>query len=445
MIRFGFGKEDITPVRGIPLCGYFEPRPNRGAYDRLAVKAALFEKDGSVFGIVSYDLCLMGKELILRFQEAVAQAGMKFADKLFFCATHTHTGPYASELFGGGCVNAEYIGSVVAKTVLAVKSAYANLAEAELLTGRSSCSNLAFNRRFWMKDGTVLTNPGKLNPDIVKPEGSIDPEIPLLAVRQDGQLRLLVANISNHTDTIGGDMVSADWPGRMEKEIQHVMGYDLPVIMLLACQGNINHFNVENDVDQTNYAEACRIGKGYAAAVLSQLYALKPVAPAELRAESVQFEAPAVQITDEEYAAAKAIVEKYGDVKAASADDLTSEGIAKGNAYVKCFFARRVMDCRDNPMKEKRIETMLALKFGKDLGIIGIPGEPFIEIQQAIKAASTYRLTMVGALAMGSIGYIGMPESYGRGGGYETRPSPTAPAHDLAPKVIAAANALLNK
>ena len=61
-----------------------------------------------------------------------------------------------------------------------------------------------------MKDGTVLTNPGKLNPDIVRPEGVIDPEIPLMAVKQDGMMRLIVANISNHTDTIGGDLVSAD-------------------------------------------------------------------------------------------------------------------------------------------------------------------------------------------------------------------------------------------
>ena len=42
MIRFGFGKEDITPKRGIGLCGYFEPRYNRGAHDPLTVKAALF-------------------------------------------------------------------------------------------------------------------------------------------------------------------------------------------------------------------------------------------------------------------------------------------------------------------------------------------------------------------------------------------------------------------
>ena len=442
-MRFGFAKEDITPKRGIGLCGYFEPRPNKGAYDPLTIKVALFECGGRIGGIVSYDLCLFGRSLVEKFMAAVQAAGMDFARNLLYSATHTHTGPYTSPLFGGGMDQA-YIDEVIAKTASAVRKAYESLADAELLTGQTECSTLAFNRRYWMKDGTVLTNPGKLNPDIVKPESIIDPEIPLLAVRQDGMLRLLVANISNHTDTIGGDLVSADWPGRMEREIQNHFGYDLPVITLIGPQGNINHFNVENDFDQTNYAEACRIGKGYAAAVISSLYALKPAEVNELRVISTEFEAPYVQVTDQEYADAKAIVESTGEIKAQNSDDLTSEGIAKGNAYVKRFFAKRLMECRDNPIREKRMEIMTALEFGRELVILTIPAEPFVEIGLAIKKASPFRRTMISALTQGEIGYIGLPECYARGGGYETRPSRTAPAHDLAPKIIEKGIKLIN-
>ena len=444
-MRFGFAKEDITPKRGIGLCGYFEPRPNKGAYDPLTIKAALFECGGEIGGIVSYDLCLFGRSLVEKFMSAVQSAGMDFARNLLYSATHTHTGPYTSPLFGGDGMDQAYIDEVIAKTASAVRKAYESLADAELLTGKTECSTLAFNRRYWMKDGTVLTNPGKLNPDIVKPESIIDPEIPLMAVKQDGMLRLLVANISNHTDTIGGDLVSADWPGRMEREIQNHFGYDIPVITLIACQGNINHFNVENDFDQTNYAEACRIGKGYAAAVISSLYALKPVQVNELRVLSTEFEAPYVQVSDKEYNEAKAIVESIGKISATSADDLTSEGIAKGNAYVKKFFAQRLMECRDNPIKEKRMELMSVLEFGRELAILSIPAEPFVEIGLEIKKASPFKRTMVSALTQGEIGYIGLPECYERGGGYETRPSRSAPAHDLAPKIIETGINLINK
>ena len=444
-MRFGFAREDITPKRGIALCGYFEPRPNKGAYDALSIKAALFECGGKIGGIVSYDLCLFGRALVEKFMAAVKAAGMDFARDLLYCATHTPTGPYTAPLFGGDGMDQAYIDEVIAKTVSAVRRAYENLAEAELLTGRTECSTLAFNRRYWMKDGTVLTNPGKLNPDIVKPESVIDPEIPLLAVKQDGMMRLIVANISNHTDTIGGDIVSADWPGRMERAIQDHFGYDLPVITLIAPQGNINHFNVKTGFDQTNYAEACRIGRGYAAEIIASLYSLDKIEVDSIRVVSTEFEAPYVQVSDKEYAEAKAIVESIGEVSAKTADDLTSEGIAKGNAYVKRFFAQRLMECRDNPIKTKRMEIMSALEFGRKLVIVSVPAEPFVEIGLAIKKASPFERTMVSALTQGEIGYVGLPECYERGGGYETRPSRGAPAHDLAPKIIETGINLINK
>ena len=296
-----------------------------------------------------------------------------------------------------------------------------------------------------MKDGSVLTNPGKLNPEIVGPESVIDPEIPFFIVKQDGMDRLIVANISNHTDTIGDEMVSADWPGRMERAIQDHYGYDIPVMTLIGCQGNINHFNVENDFDQTNYAEACRIGKGYAASIISMLYAAKKVDADTLQIDSEEFEAPYVQISDEDYAAAKKITEELKDVRPSGDKDLTSEGIAAGSLYTKKVFAQRIVDCRENPITEKRIETMKAFKIGKDICIQTIPAEAFVELGLAIKEKSPYKFTMVSGLTMGYIGYTGLPECYERGGGYETRPGRTAPAHDLAPKIIDLGIELVNR
>ena len=111
-MKFGFAKEDITPKRGIGLCGYFEPRPNKGAYDPLSVKAALFECGGKVGGIVSYDLCLFGRALVEKFMAAVKADGMDFARDLLYACTHTHTGPYTAPLFGGDGMDQAYIDSV---------------------------------------------------------------------------------------------------------------------------------------------------------------------------------------------------------------------------------------------------------------------------------------------------------------------------------------------
>ena len=444
MIRFGFGKEDITPKRGIGLCGYFEPRYNRGAYDPLAVKAALFESNGTVSGIVSYDLCLMGRSLVEKIKSAVKNGGFPFAENLLYSCTHTHTGPYTSAVFSDSA-DQEYLQSVIDKTVKAVKNAFEGLAEAKLRKGCAENSSLAFNRRFWMTDGTVLTNPGKLNPAIVKPEGGIDSSIPFLIVEQEGMDRLIIANISNHTDTIGEDLVSADWPGRMEREIQNHYGYDIAVITLIGCQGNINHFNVKNNVNQTCYAEACRIGKGYAASIISMLYAAEEMKADSIRVESVEFDAPFYHVTDEEYNEAKKIVQEIGEISATSANDLTSEGIAAGNLYVKKFFAQRVLDNREKQTDNDRKEYITALKFGDELGIVTLPAEPFVEIGLAIKENSRFATTMVAALTQGEIGYVGLEESYGRGGGYETRPGYGSPAHNLAPVLVETATKLINK
>ena len=445
MFKFGYAQENITPKRGVPLCGYFEPRPNVGAHDALMVKAAVFECDGVKGGILSYDLCIFPRSVMLYFKEELTKAGIDFADNLLFAATHSHTSPYIGMNFADKTLDEAYIRNMAAQTVNAVKTALDSLYEAEIYAGKATNHDLAFNRRFWMKDGTVLTNPGKLNPNIVGPESVIDPDIPFFIVKQDGMDRLIIANISNHTDTIGDEMVSADWPGRMEKAIQDHYGYDIPVMTLIGCQGNINHFNVETDFDQTNYAEACRIGKGYAASIISMLYSAKKVDTDSLQIDSEEFEAPYVQISDEEYAAAKATVEELKDVQPGGGKDLTSEGIAAGSLYTKKVFAQRIVDCRENPITEKRIETMKAFKIGKSICIQTIPAEAFVELGFAIKAKSPYKFTMVSGLTMGYIGYTALPECYARGGGYETRPGRTAPAHDLAPKIIDLGIELVNR
>ena len=52
MIQFGYAREDITPARGIGLCGYFEPRPNKGMRDQLNIRAAIFSDGKTVSGII---------------------------------------------------------------------------------------------------------------------------------------------------------------------------------------------------------------------------------------------------------------------------------------------------------------------------------------------------------------------------------------------------------
>jgi hypothetical protein len=82
----------------------------------------------------------------------------------------------------------------------------------------------AFSRRYFMTNGSVVTNPGKLNPDVVRPEGIVDREIGVLAIRQRSGIVGLLANICNHADTVSGSRISADWPGFMERRLRELLG-----------------------------------------------------------------------------------------------------------------------------------------------------------------------------------------------------------------------------
>ena len=64
----------------------------------------------------------------------------------------------------------------------------------------------------------------------------------------------------------------------------------------------------------------------------------------------------------------------------------------------------------------------MMISFGDTAAIVSMPAEPFVEIGFAIREASRFPYTMLAALGMGEIGYVGLPGNYGNGG-YETSPS----------------------
>ena len=445
MLEFGFSRENITPTRGIPLCGYFNPRPNKGYLDPLAVKAAVFRAGGVTAGFVSFDLCYITRELVEKLIAAMKEAGVCCADNLMFSTVHTHTGPYTAKCFDD-CTDSKYLSRLIQKTVMAVEDAVANLAPAELYATTAESTTLSFNRRYWMKDGSVLTNPGKLNPDIDRPEGPIDPQIPFLAVKQDGFFRMFLVNISNHSDTIGGDLVSAYWSGKMEHAVQSELGYDIPVVTLCGPQGNINHFNVKTAAGQTSYPEATRIGKGYASALLQSIYALNKVEVDSIQVDHAEMEVPYRKVTDAEYADAKATVERFKDATMEAGRDFTSEDIARKHPYVMKYFAQRLCSCRDNAIPGRRMEQLIAIKFGDQIGVVSMPAEPFVEIGLNVKKASRFPLTLVAALAQGEVGYVALPENYTRGiAAYETAPNNESADTGVGSELMATATDLLNR
>lgn len=417
MLKVGVARELINPVRGISLVGYFNPRPNKGILDNLYVKTILFQQNKTICGLVVFDLCFVDANMVEELKKSLAKAGVKFAGKLIFSATHTHTAPGIVD-FLGIKADKNYYKGLISRAVDSVKAAFLNLAEASVSYCSVNSNPYAFNRRYFMKNGKVVTNPGKLNPDIVKPESVIDDETGIVKVEQDGRIIAILANITNHTDTVGGDMVSADWPGLMEKYIQNKLGYDVDVLTLVSCSGNINHFDVKSNSNQTCYDEGKRIGSGYGEIILKNLSKAKELKDDKLSFKSANIKIPLRKISLADYKKAKAFVESF---KGGSDKDLTSEDLAKGDGAVACFFAKQLIAFYDEFSGKSRTFGAGALTFGGELAFTSLPGEPFVEIALEIKKKSPFKKTFVISLAQGEAGYIPLKECFARGG-YEILP-----------------------
>src|SRR5262249_51122137 len=143
------------------------------------------------------------------------------AGHVMISATHTHTGPVVTRgsardrLDGGdndlGRRYTEALPELIAK---AVGQAHGKLAPARLAVAVGKEDGLSFNRRFVMKDGTVSWNPRKQDPDIVKPAGPIDPDVGVLYLEAPPARPVATyVNFAMHPDTVGGEAVSADYPG----------------------------------------------------------------------------------------------------------------------------------------------------------------------------------------------------------------------------------------
>lgn len=449
-IKFGTGRKCINPMVPISLAGYFNVRMWNHIKDDLEVRVVAFEgKDNTVALLVHYDLVAVPLNFCDMLLEGIKAKGYTQFNRnnVMICATHTHTGPEVRPNKNG--LNVDYLPFLLDKTLSAVEDALAKNEEGEVFSSCVQDVRFIFNRRFYLKDGSVLTNPGKLNPQILRPEGDIDQDIPVIAIKVNGQIKLVLSSIVNHSDTIGGTGVSADWPGVLHRIIEGKLGENTMHVPLVGAAGNINHFDVTNTNDQTNYDETIRIGTGYSQSVLKALENLQPVDGDDFKVISSVVESNNHQLSTAEIEEAKAIVEKYKDLDVEKCASLTSEDLAKGEPVVLKYFAQVLLSMVEN--KEIPIFYLNSFIFGKSAMIASLPCEPFVEIglilRKEIFANYTCLVTEHGngtGFAGCAGGYIPNAWNYNRGG-YETTPRSNPFSKDTAQRLLAAYRKMANQ
>lgn len=411
-LQMGHARRVITPEVPVSLAGYFNLRMWTGVLDDLLVQAVALGQGEQMAVLVQFDLVSASNEFMAAVREGCADIRTLAPENMLFTASHTHTAPEIRAFRRGG--SAEFSRFVVTQAVAAVHQACESMEPVETAVGEANDDRFAFNRRYWMADGAVVTNPPRRDPGIDKPEGPTDPAIGLVSFRRRDGDTVLLANIVNHADTTTGCLVSADWPGALRRRLEDSVP-GLSAVPLIGTSGNINHFDPSGPGEQSGPEAARRIGEGYAESILAALGALSPNPSPRLQATHSTFVTGPREIDQDELEAAKEDAARY---KFDDSVTLTSEDLATRSPAALKYFADSLLAVATD-RRERQLE-LHALRLG-DACILTLPGEPFVEIGLKIKDEIVRACPTLVATLNQDMGYIPNRFNFGRGG-YETTP-----------------------
>jgi hypothetical protein len=276
---------------------------------------------------------------------------------------------------------------------------------------------VAFNRRFYLQDGTVGWNPGKRNPELLHPAGTTDPEVQAVFFEPPHDpsshvpARAIYVNFCMHADTVGGTRFSADYPGVLARRLADYHGSASVVLFGNGPSGNVNHVDVHWPRQQQGPAEASRLGQLLAASILRGEKQLQPVRAGRLKVKSTTVPLRVPIVSEETAERARDAITRL--------DDRTRSG------FMELVRARRALDLYDRAGRPIDAEVQV-IALGHDLAWVGLPGELFVELGLALKKRSPFPRTLVVSLANGSPGYIPDRRSYAEGN-YEPESSRVLP------------------
>lgn len=386
----GYGQFDITPALGTGMPGYFNERKADGILDPLLVKALALTCDDKTIVILAFDLIGLDRSVVNRIKTAIRQKTGILPERVFVHATHTHTGARVSEIEG----------RLPEQAVSAILKALNNSKpEIRVTLGCAEENSVTFIRRYLMKDGTIRTNPGRKNTNIIRPVGRIDPRVNVLFFHDT---KICMVSHGLHCDCVSGSKFSADYPYHLTEAIREELGTDWNVVYLNACCGNINHINVNDKDQRSSYQESWKIGRALAKAAIRAHRTSTNVEIDHINSRISEVKCPIRKIPKDVYEWAINEMQKDSDKSSKrNFNELTPSSIIRLSQTKETY----------------RPAEIIALKIGP-VGIVGLPAECFVELSMDIQTHSVTDSTWVIGLTGGSMGYVPHPRGY-QEGGYE--------------------------
>lgn len=406
--RAGAAAVRITPDKPMPMAGYYSARLSTNTHDELHAKAIVFDADGTRAALVVCDLISLPRPVVVEARRIISRTTGVPGSNVMISATHSHTGPVLDTgssrktVDGSGSdVVREYTAQLPAKIAESVRLAEAALQRARLSVAHEREEHLSHNRRFHMRDGTVGWNAGKLNTNIVRAAGPIDPDVAVLYFESLRTSAIATyVNFAMHPDTVGGLEFSADYAFTLSRLLGEYKGTNMMTVFANGACGNINHVDVNWAGPQKGHSEAARLGTILAGDVFKAYTRLAPVMARgiRMRSEIVKLALPELKAGE---------VEAAREVEARVGSKTPPKFLEQVNAF-------KVLDVAAREGRPHEVEVQV-IALGEDVAWVSLPGEIFVELGLEIKAKSPFRHTFIAELANGAIGYIPNAKAYEEG------------------------------
>lgn len=408
MYKVGMWETEITPDIGCGIPGYGELRFGTGVKDKLYVKSAVIEKDGEVFAMVAMDNCTFRfdgvashKAIVDRIQRTTGIDGRN----VLVCSTHTHTGGPTSGAAADGndpALDGAYVQHVANMAADTVYLAYNARKNVNIKYACGEVKGISFVRNYIMKDGSVKTNPGRLNPNIVRAYSEPDYSLPALFVEDEsGKLCGIIYDFSCHQDCVDGTEYSGDYSSIVSKIFKEKYGNDFISVFFCGTAGNINHFNVKTAGDSPDHY--VMMGEKIA----NELESIKDkgeVVDGDIKVEKINYKVN-TRLPDEDMLAGfRKIV---SEVKVPEGMKIAADSPKEFYDYM---MAKRKLDLVAKMPKEFPLTVQVA-KIG-DVKIFGLQGEIFAQYAEHIRASVEGDKNMFFTLANGDWMYVPWPELY---------------------------------
>lgn len=424
-LRVGFAERDITPEIGMEQPGGYGKSFHRTLHDPCKVRAAVFDNGRKRVAVVGIDALLIRRPSVERCRREIKQKCGIEPEAVLISASHSHSsGPTGMVLPGEfdnspefvrtlayeqtSCADARYLAHVEEQIIDAVVSADRDKVEATYGVGKGIEDQVAFNRRFRMRNGLTATHPRQGNPDIVEVAGPTDPEVGVIgAWNKDGKLLGCIVNFCCHATTNPGG-ISANYIYYLERAVRGVMGDDQAVVVFLpGTSGDVTQVDNLSPYASPGPVEwAHRVGGRVGAEAAKVLLSMPRGKTAALDYRTTHLEIKRRVPSPARVTRSLEIAHK--DPKTVDATEWA--------------FAKEIVLLDDRLKREPMADVEVqVIQIGPAVFVTN-PAEYFCQYGLDIKAGSPFKFTFPVELANDCVGYVPTEEALGpRGGGYETR------------------------